>query len=73
MHGSSLASSVLVNNAVQRELGEYRGGWEGPGMWCLGSQEGGGERPAQLLRDTDGCRVVGREALQAPQERAGPH
>lgn len=30
MHGSSLAYSILVNNAVQKELGEYRGGWEAP-------------------------------------------
>lgn len=30
-----------------------------------------GRRPAQLLGDTDGCSVVGREALQAPQERTG--
>lgn len=28
-----------------------------------------GRRLAQFLGDTDGCRVVGREALQAPQER----
>lgn len=30
-----------------------------------------GRRIAQFLGDTDGCRMVGREALQAPQERTG--